>query len=115
MIRRYSVGYDVELHKRTLESGLLSLIGPLAEELVTRAGVTLGPVEHDHVELLFGGVTVRAIRTDLASTCCSRARIWSRAGRRTRGGRRRGRRGRRSNACASSTGDRATDLTSMTR
>ena len=65
MIRRYSVGYDVELHKRTLESGLLSLIGPLAEELVTRAGVTLGPVEHDHVELLFGGVTVRAIRTDL--------------------------------------------------
>ena len=51
MIRRYSLGYDVELHKRTLECGLLSLIGPLADELVTRAGVTLGPAEHDHVEL----------------------------------------------------------------
>jgi folate-binding protein YgfZ len=64
MIRSYSLGYDVELHKRTLESGLLELIGPLAEELVTRAGVTLGPAEHDHVELQFGGVSARAIRTD---------------------------------------------------
>jgi folate-binding protein YgfZ len=65
MIRRYSLGYDVELHKRTLECGLLELIGPLAEELVTRAGVTLGPREHDHAELLFGGVSARAIRTDV--------------------------------------------------
>ena len=30
MIRRYKVGYDVELHKRTVERGLLSLIGPAA-------------------------------------------------------------------------------------
>src|ERR1700760_2199001 len=30
MIRRFKIGYDVELHKRTLESGLLSLIGPRA-------------------------------------------------------------------------------------
>ena len=29
MIRRYKVGYQVELHKRTLERGLLSLIGPM--------------------------------------------------------------------------------------
>ena len=28
MIRRFSLGYQVELHKRTLERGLLSLIGP---------------------------------------------------------------------------------------
>jgi folate-binding protein YgfZ len=28
MIRRFKIGYDVQLHKRTLESGLLSLIGP---------------------------------------------------------------------------------------
>jgi folate-binding protein YgfZ len=31
LIRRSSVGYDVQLHKRTLECGLLSLIGPEAE------------------------------------------------------------------------------------
>ena len=37
MIRRFSIGYDVELHKRTLESGLLSLIGP---EAVAFAGAS---------------------------------------------------------------------------
>src|SRR5437763_6096604 len=28
MIRRFSIGYAVDLHKRTLERGLLSLLGP---------------------------------------------------------------------------------------
>jgi tRNA-modifying protein YgfZ len=65
MIRRYSLGYDVELHKRTLECGLLSLIGPLAEELVRRAGAAVGPEEHDHTEFSIGGADARAVRTDL--------------------------------------------------
>ncbi|MGH2835539.1 MAG: YgfZ/GcvT domain-containing protein [Solirubrobacteraceae bacterium] len=65
MIRRYSLGYDVALHKRTLEWGLLSLIGPLADALITRSGATLGPAEHDHAELSLGGATVRAVRTDV--------------------------------------------------
>jgi tRNA-modifying protein YgfZ len=65
MIRRYSLGYDVELHKRTLECGLLSLIGPLADELVTRAGGAVGPEEHDHAEFRMGGLDVRGIRTDV--------------------------------------------------
>ena len=38
MIRRFSIGYDVELHKRTLERGLLSLIGPEAAALAARTG-----------------------------------------------------------------------------
>ena len=33
MIRRYKLGRDVELHKRTLECGLLSLIGPDARRV----------------------------------------------------------------------------------
>src|SRR5919106_2583528 len=33
MIRRYKLGRDVELHKRTLERGLLSLIGPEARRI----------------------------------------------------------------------------------
>src|SRR5215471_13905378 len=37
MIRRFSIGYDAELHKRTLECGLLSLIGPAADDAI--AGV----------------------------------------------------------------------------
>ncbi len=37
MIRRFKVGYDVQLHKRTLESGLLSLIGPRSAEIAASA------------------------------------------------------------------------------
>jgi tRNA-modifying protein YgfZ len=65
MIRRFSLGYDVELHKRTLERGLLSLIGP---EAVAIAGAgDLGADEHAHVpvEVPGSGVTARAIRTDV--------------------------------------------------
>jgi tRNA-modifying protein YgfZ len=64
MIRRYSLGYDVELHKRTIESGLLALVGPLADEIVVAAfgdGAVPGAAEHGHVQV--GGV--RAIRTDV--------------------------------------------------
>jgi folate-binding protein YgfZ len=63
MIRRFRVGYDVELHKRTLERGLLSLIGPEAAE-VAGAGA-LGDDEHAHVAAEVAGVPLRAIRTDL--------------------------------------------------
>jgi folate-binding protein YgfZ len=64
MIRRFSIGYDVELHKRTLERGLLSLIGPDSFAL---AGVPqlAGAAEHRHHVTTVGGVDVRAIRTDL--------------------------------------------------
>ncbi len=37
MIRRFKVGYDVELEKRTLQSGLLSLVGPQAQAVAMRA------------------------------------------------------------------------------
>jgi folate-binding protein YgfZ len=63
MIRRFSIGYDVQLHKRTLESGLLSLIGP-ESDAVAAAG-TLGGDEHAHATLSLGDVPARAIRTDL--------------------------------------------------
>jgi folate-binding protein YgfZ len=63
MIRRFKVGYRVELHKRTLESGLLSLIGPRASEL---AGIDPGPPEeHANAPVEIGGVQALAIRTDL--------------------------------------------------
>jgi folate-binding protein YgfZ len=65
MIRRFSLGYQVELHKRTLERGLLSLIGPESTEL---AGATeLGADEHAHVviEVPGSGLSARAIRTDV--------------------------------------------------
>ncbi len=62
LIRRFKVGYDVELHKRTLECGLLSLIGPGAERI---AGAEAVPGrEHDHASVEIDGLAARAIRTD---------------------------------------------------
>jgi folate-binding protein YgfZ len=61
MIRRYSLGYDAQLHKRTLESGLLSLIGPESDELV--GGVPKH--EHGHVLVELDRMSARAIRTDV--------------------------------------------------
>src|SRR3954453_4686644 len=39
MIRRYKLGMDVELHKRTVEMGLLSLLGPDARGIVGATGL----------------------------------------------------------------------------
>jgi folate-binding protein YgfZ len=62
MIRRFSIGYRMEMHKRTLESGLLSLIGPQSDVVARAAfGAVPGPAEHDH---LVAG-EVRMIRTDV--------------------------------------------------
>jgi tRNA-modifying protein YgfZ len=63
MIRRYKLGSDVELHKRTLERGLLSLIGPDARR-IAGAG-ELPEAEHAHREARIGGAAVRLIATDL--------------------------------------------------
>jgi tRNA-modifying protein YgfZ len=64
MIRRFSIGFDVELHKRTLESGLLSLLGPESEAVAGGAG-GLGELEHSNSAVTVGGIGARAIRTDL--------------------------------------------------
>src|SRR5215213_3842177 len=56
MIRRYKLGSDVEVHKRTLEMGELSLIGPEARR-VAGAG-TLVPSEHDNARGDVGGQAV---------------------------------------------------------
>src|SRR3954449_5283261 len=58
MIRRYKLGRDVELHKRTVEMGLLSVIGPGAPDLA-------GPGEHDNARRTLGGADVIATRTDV--------------------------------------------------
>jgi folate-binding protein YgfZ len=63
MIRRFSVGYDVQLHKRTLQQGLLSLIGPSSADVAGVGG--LGQAEHWHVAGELEGTAVRWIRTDL--------------------------------------------------
>jgi tRNA-modifying protein YgfZ len=63
MIRRFSLGYQVELHKRTLERGLLSLIGPAADEVTGDPGVPAE--EHAHIPITLTEIPVLAIRTDV--------------------------------------------------
>ncbi|MHB1834989.1 MAG: CAF17-like 4Fe-4S cluster assembly/insertion protein YgfZ [Solirubrobacteraceae bacterium] len=63
MVRRFSVGYDVELHKRTLQNGLLSLIGPRSGEVADVSG--LPAAEDSHSETQVGPIHARAIRTQL--------------------------------------------------
>ena len=90
MIRRFKVGYQGELHKRTLERGLLSLIGPEAGTVAgveeppgglaageveephgpaPAAGVgqppSLATAEHAHVPVAVDGIDARAVRTDV--------------------------------------------------
>ncbi|MGH2853962.1 MAG: YgfZ/GcvT domain-containing protein [Solirubrobacteraceae bacterium] len=68
-IRRYKIGYDVELHKRTLECGLLSLIGPGARACVAGLGeipsehAHIPATEHAHMPATIGGAPVRLIAT----------------------------------------------------
>jgi tRNA-modifying protein YgfZ len=63
MIRRYKLGSDVELHKRTLERGLLSLVGPAARRVA--GAPDLPSVEHAHAEASVAGAPVRLIATDI--------------------------------------------------
>jgi tRNA-modifying protein YgfZ len=46
-IRRFKIGYDVELHKRTLQQALLSLLGPRARDVAGADAAGLGRAEHD--------------------------------------------------------------------
>jgi folate-binding protein YgfZ len=62
MIRRFKIGYELELHKRTVERGLLSLIGPDAARIATAEA--LPAVEHANAPLEIEGITALAARTD---------------------------------------------------
>jgi tRNA-modifying protein YgfZ len=62
MIRRFKLGRAVELHKRTLELALLSLIGPEARRV---AGAEDLVEEHANRRAEIGGVPVVLVATDL--------------------------------------------------
>ena len=63
MIRRFKIGYDVELHKRTLQRGLLSLAGPSARAVAGAAD--LPAEEHAHRPGTIDGRPVRLVATDV--------------------------------------------------
>jgi folate-binding protein YgfZ len=68
MVRHYKIGYDVELHKRTLESALFSLVGPEARGLAAaasgRAELELPTAEHSHRAAEVAGCAVRLVSNE---------------------------------------------------
>ena len=67
MIRRFKIGFEAELHKRTLERGLLSLIGPASDRLagLDQAPAQLPQQEHANAPVMLDGIAALAIRTDV--------------------------------------------------
>jgi tRNA-modifying protein YgfZ len=63
MIRRFKIGYDVQLHKRTVECSLLSLIGPEATRIV--GAEELAGAEHSSARAEIEGVSSVLVRTDI--------------------------------------------------
>ena len=64
LLRRATLGRDAELHKRTLQRALYSLIGPQARAVAGAGTAGLAAAEHDHAEARIGGAAVRLIATD---------------------------------------------------
>ncbi len=62
MIRRFKIGYELQLHKRTVERGLLSLIGP--DAALIAAAEALPAVEHANAPVELEGIAALAARTD---------------------------------------------------
>ena len=63
VLHRARVGFDAELHKRTLQRGLLSLAGPGARRVA--GAEALPDEEHAHAPVEIDGIAARAIATDL--------------------------------------------------
>ena len=78
MVRRFKVGFRVELHKRTLERSLLSLIGPGSDVLAGTEG--LAQAEHSNAAVGIDSVPALAVRTDLGvdlfCQTADRDRLW---------------------------------------
>ncbi len=70
-IHRFRIGFELELHKRTLERGLLSLLGPESAACVDAGELPEG--EHAHRMIELHGIAARAIRTDLGIDLLCRA------------------------------------------
>src|SRR3954467_13275342 len=62
-LRRGAIGWDAELHKRTIQQGLLSVIGPHAREVAGAGG--LPAAEHANHRADIGGAPVLLVATDL--------------------------------------------------
>ncbi len=65
VIHRTRIGFDAELHKRTLAQGLLSLIGPQARATAGADAAGLGSEEHANAAATLDGIAVLLVTTDV--------------------------------------------------
>ncbi len=65
VLHRARVGFDAELHKRTLQSGLLSLVGPEARRVAGDEAEALPDVEHANAAAELDGIHARVVATDV--------------------------------------------------
>jgi len=65
VLHRARVGFDAELHKRTLQSGLLSLVGPDARRIAGPEAEGLADEEHANAAAQFDGISARVVVTDV--------------------------------------------------
>src|SRR4051794_34260197 len=64
-IRRAKIGYDLELHKRTLQQSLFSLLGPRAREVAGADAAGLGTAEHDNARSPLGVLVTTDLGIDV--------------------------------------------------
>jgi folate-binding protein YgfZ len=64
-IRRALIGFDAQLHKRTLERGLLSLVGPDARRVLGADAAALGAEEHASLAATVDGTPALLVATDV--------------------------------------------------
>jgi tRNA-modifying protein YgfZ len=65
VLHRANLGFDAELHKRTLQCGLLSLVGPDARRVAGAEAEALPDAEHANAATAIDGIAARAIVTDV--------------------------------------------------
>ncbi len=73
-IRRFKIGHDVELHKRTLQQALFSLLGPRAREVAGADAAGLGFAEHDNARSPLGVLVVTDLGVDVVCAAEDAAR-----------------------------------------
>jgi folate-binding protein YgfZ len=65
MIRRFKIGYELELHKRTVQRGLVSLVGPAARSIARAEAAELAEAEYAHAPGRIAGRDVLLVATDV--------------------------------------------------
>jgi folate-binding protein YgfZ len=74
-IRRFKIGHDVELHKRTLEQALFSLLGPRAREVSGADAAGLGLAEHDNARSPLGVLVTTDLGVDVICAADDAGRV----------------------------------------